>query len=252
MKTHVGPLASLVGITVALGMAVSFVMGAGVEAAPAASEAAAQTGGSAVGHVRFLETPPEPERLRVNRDNDVCGLRKLSQDFIVSEETKGLKNVVLTIIGARAPAASAGGPPPPVLEQQECVYGPHVQTAVLGQKLQITNRDDLLHDVHAYADDRDTLFNVAEPFQGMTVSMTLEREGVVTVECDVHDWMKGYVVVASHPYIAVTDEDGAFRIDGIPPGSYKVRAWHEALGELEKDLTIVAGRDTTVSFDVGK
>ncbi len=96
------------------------------------------------------------------------------------------------------------------------------------------------------------MFNVAEPIQNMTVSMALEREGVVTMECDGHDWMQTYVAVASHPYVAVTDDDEAFRIDGIPPGSYKIRAWHEALGELDKDLTIVAGRDTTVNFDVGK
>ena len=79
------------------------------------------------------------------------------------------------------------------------------------------------------------MFNVAKPIQNMTVSMALEREGVVTVECDGRDWMQTYVAVASHPYVAVTDDDGAFRIDGIPPGSYKIRAWHEALRELDKD-----------------
>ncbi len=53
--------------------------------------------------------------------------------------------------------------------------------------------------MHAYADDRDPLFNVADPIGDMTVSMVFEREGVITVVCDVHDWMNGYVVVASHP-----------------------------------------------------
>ena len=64
--------------------------------------------------------------------------------------------------------------------------------------------------------------------------------------------MQAYVVVASHPYTAVTDNDGRFQIDGIPPGSYQIQASHEALGELDKAVTIVAGRATAVNFEVGK
>lgn len=213
--------------------------------------AVAASGGSVIGTVKFLETPPKPERLRVDKDNTICGLTKLSEAFIVSPHTKGLKNVVLTVVGIPS-TSTAPAREPPGLRQNKCVYEPHVQTAVVGQKLQINNHDDLLHNIHAYAANQDTLFNVAQPIKNMVMAMTLDREGVVTVKCDVHGWMHAYVVVAPHPYTAVTDETGSYRIDGIPPGSYKLQAWHEALGALTKDLTISQARETTVNFDVGK
>ena len=150
------------------------------------------------------------------------------------------------------PKGCPTAPAPPALTQAECVYGPHVQTAVLGQELRITNHDDVLHNIHAYADNQDTLFNVAQPIKDMTFSIELERDGVVRVQCDVHSWMQAYVVVSPHGYAAVTAGDGSFRLEGIPPGSYKIQAWHEALGTLDKDLTIVAGQDTRINFDVGK
>ena len=209
------------------------------------------TGGVAIGTVRFLADPPEPERLRVTQNSDVCGLRKFSQEFIVSKDTKGLKNVVLSIVGVPDRPASPGTPGPQVA-QHVCEYEPHVQTAVVGQELSIVNQDDVLHNIHAYGEAKQTFFNLAQPIQHMVNKQTLGTPGVVTLKCDVHNWMQAYVVVAPHPFVAATDENGAFRIEGIPGGSYKLRAWHEALGELAKDITIVSGREATVNFDVGQ
>lgn len=211
---------------------------------------AAQSGGAAVGTVRFLADPSKPERLTVTQNTDVCGLRKLSKEFIVSPENKGLENVVLTIVGAKAPAGATRNSL--MISQHECEYAPHVQAAMVGQELQIRNQDDILHNIHAYGETQDTFFNLAQPIQNILNTVTLDREGVVQVKCDVHGWMEAYVVVAPHPYTAVTDDNGSFRIDGIPSGSYRIRAWHEGLGELDKEITIVAGQDATVNFDVGK
>lgn len=212
---------------------------------------AAQGGGSVVGTVRFLEALPEPERLTVDTNTDVCGLRKFSQDFIVSPETKGLKNVVLTVIGLPDAAAEASMEDP-VIRQETCEYTPHVLTAVVGQTLQIRNTDDVLHNIHAYDEGQGTLFNLAQPIQNMVNKVSLDTPGVVTIKCDVHRWMLAYILVTPHRYTAMTDENGAFRIDGIPPGSYQLRAWHEALGQLDKPVIVRAGRETTVNFDVGK
>ncbi len=212
---------------------------------------AAQGGGSVVGTVRFLEAVPEPERLTVDTNTDVCGLRKFSQDFIVSPETKGLENVVLTVIGLPETPAAASMEDP-IIRQETCEYAPHVLTAVVGQTLQIRNTDDVLHNIHAYDEGQGTLFNLAQPIQNMVNKVSLDKPGVVTVKCDVHRWMLAYVLVAPHGYTAMTDENGTFRIDGIPPGSYQLRAWHEALGQLDKPVTVRAGGETTVTFDVGK
>lgn len=235
---------------IALPALAALFIGLGASRATTASSTA-DSRGSVTGAVKFLETPPKPERLKVDTNPKTCGVSKLSEDFIVSPKTKGLKNVVLTVVGVPA-TSDAASKQEPVLGQQKCLYEPHVQTAVVGQKLQIVNHDDVLHNIHAYAPNKDTLFNIAQPLQNMIIPVKLDREGIVTVKCDVHSWMRAYVVVGANPYTAVTDEDGAFKIDGVPAGSYKLRAWHEALGELTKDVTIVAARDTPVTFDVGK
>lgn len=218
---------------------------------PAAAQPAPATGGWIVGVAKFLDTPPKPERLIVDTNVDVCGLRKLSREFIVSPATKGLKNVAVTVIGV-PPTGTAKPAGNAAIHQQKCEYEPYVQTAVVGQKLEIRNHDDVLHNIHSYDEKQGTLFNLAQPIKNQVNAVTLDREGVVTVKCDVHRWMLAYIVVRPHAYSAVTGEDGAYRIDGIPPGSYKIRAWHEGLGQLDKDVTVAAGRQATVNFEVGK
>lgn len=217
---------------------------------PVAVSPSPGAGGSVVGTVAFLETPPKPERLRVDRNNDVCGLRKFSREFIVSDTTKGLKNVVLMVVGA--PPSSSPPKGGPEITQKGCEYSPYLQVAVVGQKLQIRNGDPILHNIHAYDENKATLFNLGQPIQDQVNTVRLKAEGVVTVRCDVHAWMQAYVVVAPHPYIAVTDEGGTFRIDGVPAGTYKLRAWHEGLGTMDKDVTVIDGQETSVKFEVGK
>ena len=101
-------------------------------------DVATQSGGSVVGTVRFLEMPPEAERITVTTNTDVCGLRKSLREFVVSEETQGLMNVVLSVIGApdtRALPTTQN----PEITQQTCVFQPHVTTGVTGQMLQFKN-----------------------------------------------------------------------------------------------------------------
>ncbi len=212
---------------------------------------AVQQGGTIVGKVRFLETPPKTERLRIDRDNETCGLRKFSKEFIISEDTKGLKNVVLVVVGVPTTTAPAGLANPR-LTQEKCEYVPHVQTAVVGQSLEIKNSDAILHNIHAYDEKRGTIFNWAQPIQNQENKRKLKEEGVMSVRCDVHGWMQAYVVVSPHPFAAVTGDDGSFRIEGVPPGSYKLRAWHEGMGQFDKDVVVQSGSEATVNFDVGK
>ncbi|HWM41104.1 MAG TPA: carboxypeptidase-like regulatory domain-containing protein, partial [Burkholderiales bacterium] len=67
--------------------------------------------------------------------------------------------------------------------------------------------------------------------------------------CDLHSWMKSWVVVAEHPFYAVTDAAGAYRIANVPPGKYRVRMWQEALGQTTREVT-VAAQGGAADFDV--
>ncbi|MFQ5627821.1 MAG: carboxypeptidase regulatory-like domain-containing protein [bacterium] len=207
-------------------------------------------GGAISGAVRFAAAYPRPNRIRVSKDNEVCGMRKVSETFIVSKENKGLKNVLITVEGVEA-----GKAPAPVaeitVEQKGCAYVPHFQVAQMGSEgmnLKILNSDGILHNVHSYHRKR-TLFNLAQPKSVKKIGKHLKRPGVVTLKCDVHAWMNAYIVLLKNqPYYAVTDENGHFEIAGVPAGTYTLRAWHEALGEMEKPVTVATDQQADVDF----
>lgn len=218
--------------------------------AAAYEETAVTNGGTVAGRVWFPNEFPESESFKVPKDNHVCGIRKPDQEFIVDEASHGLQNVIIEILGI-----TAGKPlalPDPTLDQQECTYLPHVQVAAAGSKVVIANADAVLHNIHAWAGDT-TLFNIAQPPIGnVKFKKQLTETGPVRVVCDVHEWMAAYIYVVDHPYVAITDAEGRYTIPDVPPGSYKVKVWHEGLGEVIKDVTVTAGGSATVDLDIGK
>ena len=109
---------------------------------------------------------------------------------------------------------------------------------MLGQPVHIKNSDMTLHNVHGYK-GASTLFNQAElPGQPPMIKLFPDADQMVKLKCDVHPWMTGWVLVSSHPFFAVTGDDGTFKITGVPPGSYTVEAWHELYGTKTAELTV--------------
>ena len=99
------------------------------------------------------------------------------------------------------------------------------------------NSDPVLHNVHAYDPAHTSLFNVSMAVQGVKLQQRLPQ-GLVRVKCDVHPWMTGFVYASETPYAAVTGKDGAFRLDGVPPGTYTLHVWHEVLGAKDAGVTV--------------
>jgi len=114
-----------------------------------------------------------------------------------------------------------------VINQQGCVYQPHVLGIVVNQELQIHNSDNTLHNVNCQPGDNAS-FNEGMPVKGMVISKKFAKpEVAIPIKCDVHPWMTGYLHVVAHPYFAVTGSDGTFEITGLPAGEYEVSVWHE-------------------------
>ncbi len=68
-------------------------------------------------------------------------------------------------------------------------------------------------------------------------------------KCDAgHTWMSAYIWVSKHPYYAVTDKSGKFEIADVPPGTYKLKAWHEALGTVEQTVTVAPKKEVSSDF----
>ena len=117
----------------------------------------------------------------------------------------------------------ARNPRPVAIEQLDREFVPHVTVVQTGTPVVFPNRDPIQH--HVYS------FSPAKPFEiklytGTSPQILLDRAGIVTLGCNIHDWMIGYVVVVATPHFARTDSSGQARLRDLPAGSYEVHAFH--------------------------
>jgi len=112
-----------------------------------------------------------------------------------------------------------------VITNEKCLYVPRVSGCRAWQKIKMLNQDPAQHNFRSAEWSR-TLSG-----KGQFAIVSFDKPAVmVALKCDLHSWMIGHVGVLDHPYFAVTGEDGAFELKGLPPGEYVVEAWHETLG----------------------
>ena len=129
----------------------------------------------------------------------------------------------------------------PTLDQHHCAFLPYVQAAAVGENLVVTNSDASLHNYHVRKGD-ETIVNEAQPEGAPPREVSLSTVGLLSISCDVHPWMKGYVYVADNPYYSITDTSGSFDLADIPPGDYTVTIWRdnwnvEAVKDVEGRIT---------------
>lgn len=146
----------------------------------------------------------------------------------------GIKNAVIEIA---VKDAKLKLPETPIkLDQLQCRFEPHVTLLPAGVTVEYLNSDKVSHNVHTFATKNDP-FNKTIP-AGSKDTQKLEKPEVITVKCDIHPWMQGYMFVTDTPYATVTDATGSFNIPDLPPGKYKLDIWHEKLGKAKGEVTI--------------
>lgn len=211
-------------------------------AAALAALASPARGGDVVGTVQLRGPPPTTAPAVVTKDGPVCGTSQPDESIAV--QAGRVAQAVVVVKGAPRPPPTRA-----TLDQRQCRFVPHVQAVPVGSTLDVANGDPILHSVRGWADRR-TRFDLALATRGDRAEARLDRPGVIQVRCDVHDWMRAYVVVAEGPS-AVTGGDGTFAIRGVPPGSYTVQLWHERLGERSAQVTVPADGVVRVDFTFG-
>lgn len=219
-------------------------------AAQAAYEAVEVTdGGTLTGVVRFAGTAPRLAPLAVNKNRELCGEQKPSQALVVGPEG-GVRGSVVFIEGVTRGKKAAGEV---LLDNHKCLFVSHVSAVALGDRVRVRNSDTILHNTHGFM-GKPTLFNLALPNKDQVIDITrrLRKPGVVRILCDAHPHMSAWMVVHDSPYVAVTDERGAFKIDDIPPGTYRVTMWHEGFRArgVDKDGRPLYDDPHTVSRDI--
>jgi hypothetical protein len=82
--------------------------------------------------------------------------------------------------------------------------------------------------------------------------MVFRSPEILRVDCDLHSWMRGWVVVTEHPYYALTNEEGHFAFDNVPPGKYTLQVWQETLGAVSQEVTVTKGGANAFTIDMQK
>ena len=207
--------------------------------------AGAQGGGTIEATVTYAGAPVV-EKLKVNKDTEKCGTEAIIEKVVVGAN-KGLANVVVSVPDAK------GGAPKAVkttVDQHGCKFVQHV-TAMMPGEMELKNSDDILHNIHTYSTANPSI-NKAQPKFKKVMTEKFEKPEIIKLTCDVHSWMLGWLAVMPNPYFGVTGGDGTVKIENVPPGKYKVEAWHETLGKQTKDVEVKAGQATKVAIEMKK
>jgi len=187
------------------------------------------------------------EKETVGCHHDDAAMDAKDHTLLISEDG-GIANVVFTL---EVKGEEVEVPAEPVsIDQHGCRFEPHVVVLPVGATLRFDNSDETNHNVHSFPKKNQTVNkNISG---GTQFDQKMEHAEVFEVKCDVHPWMKSYIFVTDHTHWSVSGEDGSFKLEGVPPGTYKLSYWHEELGKGKTvEITVEAGKTATIEQKLG-
>ncbi len=225
-----------------------------VTEAPAADEAEvwqpSGNEGTVTGKIGFEGTAPKFRPISMDAD-PVCATKHsgpVYPDAVVVNDNGTLRNVFVYVKGGlegkrfRVPDSAVQ------LDQNGCIYQPHVFGIQAGQNLAVLTSDDTTHNIHPIP-KTNREWNVSQPPGADPIIKSFSRPEVsIPVKCNQHPWMRAYIHVMSHPFFSVSGADGTFSLDGIPPGDYELEAIHEQYGAQTMQVTVAASGSATADF----
>jgi plastocyanin len=179
---------------------------------------------------------PAAAALTVDKDVEVCGKHKLVSEEVVVGENKGVANVVVFVrdkkVKVKPELEAAAKDAKPVLDNLNCRFEPHVLFVQAGQDLVIKNSDPVGHNSNI-ATVKNAPSNNLIPAGGQVTAKFGSDEAIpAQVTCNIHPWMKGWIVVRNNPYATVSKADGSFELADLPAEEVELQFWHEKAGYI--------------------
>lgn len=205
--------------------------------------------GSVEGQVILDGSVPEVPPLvkkgdAAKKDAEVCAAQSIPDDALAFDaETGGIGNVFVYMLRAPAevhPDLKASKESKVNFDQKGCRFIPHGLVVRTDQVVVCVSSDPVAHNVHTspFANTPSNFIVQPNDKEGMEVKLPIPEALPVKVTCDIHPWMTAWWVVVNHPYAAITDAQGKFKIENLPEGEHTFRIWHEKAGYIDRNFKI--------------
>ena len=207
--------------------------------------------GQVTGSIQLDGDVPADTMVHATSDTDVCGSAFTDTTLVRSGD--GLGGVIVWLDGVTS------GKGLPWIKRHDiandgCRLTPRVQAVVAGGTLNVRSLDRVVHRNRFVRDGEPDSMAVliTENDEGQVVPLenVLATPGLVEVRCDQHPWTRGWIAVFNHPYFAVTAPDGSFAMDSVPPGRYRLMAWHERTGTTTREVVVEGGGKAEVKVSM--
>ncbi|HID74894.1 MAG TPA: hypothetical protein EYP56_02740 [Planctomycetaceae bacterium] len=194
--------------------------------------------GDLTGRLVYEGAAPERKKLKVDKDVDCCGKYDIRDESLMVGPEGGLANVYVYVRSRRVkicPELEEAVGDKVLLDNRDCIFKPHCMTVwITKQVYHIVNSDPIAQNV-AFSPLGDVPANIIMPPKGDPVDWKFRRSQSipVLVKCNYHPWESAYVLPKDHPYVAITDMDGVFRIPRLPTGELEFQVWQERTGYVD-------------------
>lgn len=206
--------------------------------------------GTITGKIAFQGEAPKFKAISMDADS-ACAAKHTSPVYpeaVVANKNGTLRNVFVYVKTGLEGKNFAVPDQPVTLDQNGCMYVPHIVGIMAKQSFKVVTSDNTTHNIHPMPKINPE-WNISQPPGADPIVKTFNRPEVsIPVKCNQHPWMRAYINVLSHPFFAVTGDDGTFTIKGLPPGKYTVEAVQEELGAQTADVTVAAKGSATADM----
>ncbi len=134
------------------------------------------------------------------------------------------------------------------IAQKDLAFVPPLLPVQVGTKVEFPNLDDTYHSIFSYSPAKRFDLGRYRPEERPIPSEVFNTPGLVTLRCDIHEHMRGLILVLNTPYFVITNPDGRFRLSGLPSGRYTLKAWVDSKTTRERPVELKNAATMHVDF----